>query len=131
MGDAIRPTLTINGLRQRRANNVQLTPEGGETNAEMGMEDRPVGYSTSPFGLYEISWDIVPQTVNGQLDAETAEANRLQYTRERFSAVVQTGPGMRSALTECIMQPRSESVEEGASKNTVSYRCKGKIIRRP
>jgi len=130
MGDAIRPTFTINGKRQRHANNVQMTPEGGETNAEFGMEDQPVGYSSSPFGLYEISWDNVPQLKGGQLNAEVTESNRLQFTRERFSCVIQTGP-MRSALTEAIMQPRSESVEEGASKNTVSYRAKGMIINRP
>jgi len=130
MGDALRPQLFVNGKRWKRATNLTMSPEGGETNAEFGMLEDPVGISTSPYGLGELAFDSVPMTVNGQLDAETREADRLEFTREKFSAVILTGTH-KLPMTECVMQPRSENVEEGASKNTVSRRAKGRIVRRP
>jgi hypothetical protein len=130
MGDALRPQLFINGKRYKRPTNVNMSPEGGETNAEFGMLEDPVGISTSPYGLGELTFDIVPMLVNGQLDAETQEFDRLEYTREKFSAVIKTG-NHKKMMAECVMQPASEVVEEGASKNTISRRAKGRIIRRP
>ena len=128
MGDTYRSKFYLNGKRQKSPKGVTITPEGGETTGEMGMEEDPVGISTEPYGLGEGAFDQLPMETNGQLDSETREYDRLEATREKFSAVLQTGP-RKKRMVECVMQPTTESVEEGAPKNTLSRRFKGKIVR--
>jgi hypothetical protein len=130
MGQAYRPKLYVNGVLIKRATNVTITPEGGETVGEFGMQEDPVGVSTSPYGLGELGFDHVPMEVNGQMDAETSLFDRLEFTREPFTAVKVTGP-RKKRMVECVMQPTSENVEEGASKDTLSRRAKGRIVRAP